>query len=59
MTDLDAQLAGLENIHSLGIMHRDIQPENLLCGLVDSMIKIIDFEISMPISHGPPSKYDR
>ncbi|PBK65322.1 kinase-like protein [Armillaria solidipes] len=48
--------AGLEHIHSHGILHRDIKPENILCGLDDSTIKIIDFGISKPISHGPPSK---
>ncbi|KAK0436251.1 putative casein kinase-1 hhp1 [Armillaria borealis] len=53
-----AQLAGLEHIHSLGILHRDIKHESLLCGLDDSTIKIIDFGLSKPISHGPPNKYD-
>ncbi|PBK67948.1 kinase-like protein [Armillaria solidipes] len=51
-------LAGLEHIHSLGIVHRDIKPSNLLCALDDSTIKIIDFGISKPFSHGQPSKYD-
>ncbi|KAK0436246.1 putative casein kinase-1 hhp1 [Armillaria borealis] len=50
--------AGLEHIHSHGILHRNVKPENILCGLDDSTIKIIDFGISKPISHGPPSKYD-
>jgi len=40
-------------------VHRDIKPENILCALDDpSKIKIIDFGISKPISHGHPSKYD-
>ncbi|SJL02834.1 uncharacterized protein ARMOST_06172 [Armillaria ostoyae] len=55
---MDQVLAGLEHIHSLGILHRDIKPENLLCGLDNSTIKIIDFGLSKPISHGPPNKYD-
>ncbi|PBK84413.1 kinase-like protein [Armillaria gallica] len=55
---IDQALAGLEYIHSLGILHRDIKPENLLCTLDDSTIKIIDFGLSKPISHGPPNKYD-
>ncbi|KAK0431560.1 putative casein kinase-1 hhp1 [Armillaria borealis] len=56
---VDQVLAGLEPIHSLGIVHRDIKPSNLLCTLDDSTIKIIDFGISKPFSHGqPPSKYD-
>ncbi|PBK77698.1 kinase-like protein [Armillaria solidipes] len=55
---VDQVLAGLEHIHSLGIVHRDIKPSNLLCALDDSTIKIIDFGISKPFSHGQPSKYD-
>ncbi|SJL06429.1 uncharacterized protein ARMOST_09766 [Armillaria ostoyae] len=55
---VDQVLAGLEHIHSLGIVHRDIKPENLLCSLDNSTIKIIDFGISKPFSHGPPSKYE-
>ncbi|KAK0450559.1 putative casein kinase-1 hhp1 [Desarmillaria tabescens] len=51
-------LAGLEHIHSLGIVHRDIKPENFLCTLDDSTIKIIDFGISKPFSHDQPSKYE-
>ncbi|KAK0450510.1 putative casein kinase-1 hhp1 [Desarmillaria tabescens] len=55
---VDQVLAGLEHIHSLEIVHRDIKPENLLCAFDDSTIKIIDFGISKPFSHGPPSKYN-
>ncbi|KAK0455821.1 kinase-like domain-containing protein [Armillaria borealis] len=55
---VDQVLAGLEHIHSLGIVHRDIKPENLLCSLDNSTIKIIDFGISKPFSQGPPSKYE-
>ncbi|KAK0233861.1 putative casein kinase-1 hhp1 [Armillaria fumosa] len=55
---MDQVLAGLEHIHSFGIVHRDIKPENLLCSLDNSTIKIIDFGISKPLSQGPPSKYE-
>ncbi|KAK0199095.1 kinase-like protein [Armillaria mellea] len=55
---MDQVLAGLEHIHSLGIVHPpDIKPENLLCALDNSTIQIIDFGISKPFSQGPlPSK---
>ncbi|PBK97348.1 kinase-like protein [Armillaria gallica] len=45
---VDQVLAGLERIHSLGIVHHDIKPENLLCALGASTNKIIDL----------PSKYE-
>ncbi|TDL20435.1 kinase-like protein [Rickenella mellea] len=56
---LDQALAALQHIHALGIVHRDVKPENLLCSADDSFtIKIIDFGISKPFSHGHPTKYD-
>ncbi|PBK65326.1 kinase-like protein [Armillaria solidipes] len=55
---MDQVLAGLEHVHSLGIVNRDIKPENLLCALDNLTIKIIDFGLSKPISRSPPNKYD-
>ena len=53
------QLSALAHIHTLGFIHRDIKPENVLCSLDDpSRIKLIDFNLSKPISAGPPNKYD-
>ncbi|KAK0481480.1 putative casein kinase-1 hhp1 [Armillaria novae-zelandiae] len=56
---MDQVLAGLEHIHSLGIVHRDIKPENLLCSLDNSTIKIIDFGISKPFPKYEPFKERR
>ncbi|KAF9220336.1 kinase-like protein [Gyrodon lividus] len=48
---MDQALAALQHIHSLGIVHCDIKPENFLCTLDDpSTIKLIDFGISKPFS---------
>ncbi|SJL02811.1 uncharacterized protein ARMOST_06148 [Armillaria ostoyae] len=53
------KLAGLEHIHSHKILLRAIKPENLLCALNDSAIKIVDFGISKPFSHRQPLKERR
>ncbi|KAK0233855.1 hypothetical protein IW262DRAFT_1332898 [Armillaria fumosa] len=53
---MDKELEGLERIHSLGIVHRDINPEYSLYSLDNSTIKIIDlvspnlFPVVRPVS---------
>ncbi|TDL24962.1 kinase-like protein [Rickenella mellea] len=53
---VDQVLAALQHIHELGIVHRDVKPENLLCSPDDpSTIKVIDFGMSKPFSRGEPT----
>lgn len=45
------QLAALQYIHSLSIVHRDIKSENFVCAVDDpSTIKLIDFDTSKSFS---------
>ncbi|KAN0093356.1 Protein kinase-like domain containing protein, partial [Tylopilus felleus] len=51
LKDGTASLGALQHIHSLGIVHQDIKPENILCTLDDpAMIKFIYFDISKSFS---------
>ena len=38
----------LQNIHEKGVVHRDLKPDNILCGLTTNINKvyIVDFGIS-------------
>lgn len=44
-------LLGIEHLHSLNIIYRDLKPENVLVG-ADGYIKITDFGLSKEISEG-------
>lgn len=50
-TFLKQILIALEHVHSLGIIHRDIRPENILV-FNESLVKLGDF--SNALSHGEP-----
>ncbi|MBU3914347.1 AAA family ATPase, partial [bacterium] len=56
-------VAGLETIHSNGIIHKDIKPENILLNEKTSEVKITDFSISADThqefhSEKPPEKLE-
>lgn len=50
-------LTGLQHLHSIGIVHKDIKPDNILVDALDpSNVKIIDFNISELCFEGETTK---
>ena len=49
-------LSVLECIHSLGIVHNDIKPSNIILRLQDNMPVLIDFGIAKKVNHNQQSK---
>ncbi|KAJ4962291.1 hypothetical protein NE237_022230 [Protea cynaroides] len=49
---------GMEYIHSQGIIHRDVKPENILLG-EDSHLKVADFGIACEEAHCDSLVYDQ
>ena len=47
---------GLEDIHSQGIVHKDINPANIICNPETGSVKIIDFGNSSEFSHEKPQE---
>ena len=47
-------LDGLAYMHKMGFFHRDIKPDNLLCEVDGSNIKIADFGLAAPTRRPPP-----
>ncbi len=44
----------LGEIHSANIIHKDINPYNILMNPLTGMVKIIDFDLATSMSHGTP-----
>ncbi|MCK6604524.1 MAG: AAA family ATPase [Ignavibacteriaceae bacterium] len=47
-------LNGIEELHNLGIIHKDINPSNILCSRNCDQIKITDFDSSSVIENESP-----
>ena len=61
LTDARAICAGLAAIHAVGIIHRDVTPQNVLC-LTDGRLVLSDFGLAIPMTanttvHGGTPNY--
>lgn len=45
---------GMQHMHKNGFFHRDMKPENLLCGSNDDIVKIADFGLAREVRSRPP-----
>ncbi|MEQ9547440.1 MAG: diguanylate cyclase [Marinobacter sp.] len=48
----------LKELHALGVLHRDVRPDNLLWNSDTGQVALIDFELAVPLIHAEANPID-